>query len=159
MMNNRGNKDERFAAAKEYSLKYLSYRPRTAWEVRKKLLGRGYDDEIVNRVVDFLAEYKFLDDDSFIEMWIRSRTREKPSGRRRIYAELAEKGLDRGIIDRHLAKITPQKEQEMAEALVQKKCLKNITDYKRLRGFLLRRGFDPEIVNEVLTKFTKNYPD
>ncbi len=155
MTNDQEKKAEKFKAAKELSLKYLSYRQRTAWEVRKRLLDRGYDDEIVNLVLDFLKEYKFLDDDSFVQMWIRSRTKEKPSGRRRIYTELVQKGLDRNLIEHYLAEITPQKEEQMAKALVERKCRRGTVSYKRLHTLLIRRGFHPDIVSKVLSRFLK----
>lgn len=145
--------------AKEYALRYISYRPRTAWEVNKKLTDKGYDTEIITLVMVFLKEYNFLNDEEFTRMWVSNRLREKPSGPHRIYSELVQKGVDKDLIERHLAEITLDKEEEMAMALVEKKCRKVPFNYNKIQGFLLRRGFKTIIVRKVLAEYAKNLTD
>ncbi len=150
---------ERLAKAKEYALKYISYRPRTAWEVGRKLSDKGYNQEIIALVMAFLREYSFVDDEQFTRMWIRSRTREKPCGLLRIRAELIRKGVDRELVERCLADMPSGREEELAAALVEKKCLRMGFNYNKLKGFLLRRGFNPVTVNRVLGRYAKKFSD
>ena len=148
-----------FGVAKEYALRYLSYRPRSIREVGQKLADKGYDRETTGHVIEFLKDHKFLDDEAFTCMWIRNRTREKPCGRRRIYTELLQKGIDKNIIEQYLGELSPQKEAEMAAALVAGKCRRTAFDYRKLSGFLLRRGFSPSTVKSVLSEFSKSCSD
>ena len=147
------NQDDLLNRAKEYALKCISYRPRSAWEMNKKLADKGYNEDIITLVMIFLKEYNFIDDEAFAGMWLKSRNTCKPSGRRRIYAELAQKRLDKEIIEKCLSELTAEKEEEMAWALVEKKCRKIPFDYNKLKGFLIRRGFGLTIINKVLLKY------
>lgn len=153
------NQDDLLNRAKEYALKCISYRPRSAWEMNKKLADKGYDEDIITLVMIFLKEYNFIDDEAFAGMWLRSRNTCKPSGRRRIYAELAQKRLDKEIIEKCLSELTAEKEEEMAWALVEKKCRKIPFDYNKLKGFLIRRGFGLTIINKVLLKYQRDRLD
>jgi regulatory protein len=144
--------------AKDYALKYISHRPRTVWEVKKKLTDKGYDSQIITLAITFLKEYCFLDDVEFARFWIRNRQKVKPCGSRRIYCELVQKGIEKTIIDSCLGEISPEQEEAAASALVEKKCQRAPFDYNKIRGFLLRRGYTPDIVNNVLAKYSKTFP-
>jgi regulatory protein len=134
-----------FNAAKEYALNYISYRPRSVMEVTRRLIIRKCEPQIVKQVIAFMKEYNYLDDEVFTKMWIRSRTNDVPSGKRKIFAELKQKGVAREIIDRHLARISPEKEEEMALSLLKRKCRRGNYDISKLKGFLFRRGFSIEL--------------
>lgn len=159
MKSNNDGQVERLQKAKDYALRYISYRPRTVWEVNKKLTDKGYDHQIIALAIVFLKEYRFLDDLEFARFWIRNRQKVKPCGSRRIYCELVQKGIAKSIIDKCLAEITPEHEEEAAEALVEKKCQRAPFDYNKIRGFLLRRGYTPSVVNNVLAKYAKGLPE
>lgn len=150
---------ERLQKAKDYALRYISYRPRTVWEVNKKLTDKGYDQQIIALAITFLKEYCFVDDIEFARFWIRDRQKVKPCGTRRIYCELVQKGVAKSIIDTCLGEITPEQEAEAAAALVDKKCQRAPFDYNKIRGFLLRRGYAPGVVNNVLAKYTKTFAE
>ena len=142
--------------AKDYALKYISYRSRTVREVNRKLTDKGYDIEVITLVVAFLKEYRFLDDECFARNWVASRMGDKPCGRRRIFSELIQKGVDRSFIEDSLAGITPDLERELVVVLVEKKCRRSAFNYNKLKGFLLRRGFSPNTVSAVLADYLKN---
>ena len=145
------------AHAKEVALNYISYRPRSAWEVRKKLSEKGYENGVISEVISFLEEYRFLDDKEFSRMWVRSRTRDKPSGRRKISYELFRKGISRDIIEECLADYPTELEEELAFLLAEKKITQKGVDLKKIEGFLLRRGFDYNIVRRVLSEILKKF--
>lgn len=159
MNSNNDDLVERLQKAKDYALRYISYRPRTVWEVNKKLTDKGYDHQIITLAIAFLKEYCFLDDLEFARFWIRNRQKVKPCGSRRIYGELAQKGVAKSIIETCLGEITPEQETEAAAALVEKKCQRAPFDYNKIRGFLLRRGYPPGIVSNVLAKYAKSFPE
>lgn len=154
------NKGEALTAqlqkAKDDALRYISYRPRTVREVNIKLADKGYDHQVIALVISFLQEYAFLNDEEFARFWIREREKVKPCGTRRIYCELMQKGVEKGIIESCLNQISPEHEEETAAALMEKKCRNTPFNYNKIKGFLLRRGFSPVIVRNVLVKYFKN---
>lgn len=159
MKNSNDDLTELLQKAKDYALNYISYRPRSVWEVNKKLTDKGYDGRIIALVVSFLKEYCFLGDMEFARFWIRNRQIVKPCGSRRLYFELVQKGIEKSIIDTCLGEISPEQEEESALTLVEKKCQRTSFDYNKIRGFLLRRGYTPSVVNNVLAKYTKSFPE
>lgn len=142
-----------FDKAKDYALTFLSYRPRTEKEMKRKLTEKGFNRDTITEVVGFLKEYKFLNDSAFTRMWIRNRMYCKPSGKRRIYNELLEKGVSREIIEENLNDITPVMEYETMNELFNKKVSRSGFNYKKLEGFLIRRGFNPSDVRKILQEY------
>ena len=65
-----------------------------------KLLGDGYPKEVINRVMEFLKEYRLIDDRVYTENFIRMNQEKK--SRRQIAFELQQKGVDRQDISRIL---------------------------------------------------------
>ncbi|HWI55411.1 MAG TPA: regulatory protein RecX [Desulfobacteria bacterium] len=154
-MNSSKSLGEQFNSAKNHALKYLSFRPRTVKEIATKLKDKGFDTEVISAVIEFLMEYKLVDDDAFASMWIRNRTKLKPTGRQRIKNELFQKGIDKETIERNISELLPEDEERMAALLIEKKIRRAEFSYKRLEGFLLRRGFSTGIVKRVLSSYSE----
>lgn len=151
MMNKEASKEtDKFLLAKETAFRFLSYRPRSVNEVCKKLAQKGFSSEVINRVITILEDQRLVDDHEFASMWLRSRMADKPSGRIKLYFELIQKGIDKEIIGLALEKLSPETEENMAALLVRNKINRGVSDYKKLERFLLRRGFNQELVKKVL---------
>ncbi len=148
------SRGELFDSAKNHALNYLSFRPRTVREITTKLTDKGFDTEIISDVIQFLKEYKFVDDDAFARMWIRNRTTLKPTGRQKIKNELFQKGLDKETIERNICQLQPEDEEQMAAFLIEKKIRRAEFSYKKLEGFLARRGFSSGIIRRVLNNYS-----
>lgn len=107
-----------------------------------------------------MKEKKFLDDNEFARMWLESRLK-RTLGIRRIRQELKTKGIDKAIIDRQIGEIKDAySEDEIVSELLKQRLakLKGIDPQKarqRVYGYLLRRGFSPETVIDVLNKNKK----
>ncbi|MDP3013643.1 MAG: regulatory protein RecX, partial [Candidatus Subteraquimicrobiales bacterium] len=98
-----------------------------------------------------LAGENYLNDEEFTRLFIKERTELKSLGKRRIKAELVFKGIDREIIETAFDGYNTEDEFEKALVLAQKKLnslngLAKTTQKRRLSQFLLRRGFDFEMV-------------
>ena len=77
---------------------FIGLRPRTVAETRKKLKEKGYEDEEIESAIASMIDYKYLDDYSYCISYFRY-AYSKQRGRRRIMRELAEKGVDRELIE------------------------------------------------------------
>ncbi len=84
--------------AAERAASYINIKPRTAWQVKRYLKEKGYEDEVISEVVDQLKEYRYIDDLEFSLMYFRYGF-EKGRGISRIRRELAEKGVSSETID------------------------------------------------------------
>ena len=77
----------------------LEARPRSVAEVRRRLLGLGYQRDLVDGTLVRLTELGYLDDEAFARAWVESRDRSKPRGEHALRRELGHKGVDRGLVD------------------------------------------------------------
>jgi len=142
--------------AKNIALNYLSYKSRTQKEVEKKLLDKKISKEVIEKVIDFLLKYNYLNDEEFVEEVIKHSKKSK----RVIYQKLLEKGVSKELIEEKLKEISDEDEEEKAfmlskKKLVQLKNIENIKKKKKINDFLLRKGFSYNIINRVLIKLFK----
>ncbi len=68
-------------------------------EVRGRLITAGYRDDLISAAIDRLLELGMLDDEAFAALWVESRDRARPRGERALRTELAQRGVDRLIVD------------------------------------------------------------
>ncbi len=150
--------DEEKKRVKEKAFQYLAGRAHSEKELQTKLRQKGFAEELITTVISELKEAKFLDDVKFAFSFARSRIVKKPMGARLLRQELWRKGLKPEIIDKALTEAYSAKRQEdIARELVESKKdrykdLDENKQKKRLNDFLLRRGFDWEIVKEVIAE-------
>lgn len=129
---------------------YLKFRPRTIKETRehlyKKVRTTHWSHEAVDKVISHLIELKFLDDKTFIDFLVRSRTATKVKGIYAIKQELNRFGVDRELIDEYFSN-TEINEEELAEkALVRRweiiKMLPKQKRFEKASSYLRSRGFN-----------------
>jgi regulatory protein len=143
--------------AREAALRLLAVRPRSAAELARRLRMKGYGPEIGEEVIGRLREMGMIDDAAFAGMLVRDRVRLRPQGARRLASELRQKGVDeetaRGAI-RETMEGEATDERELARRAAEKWRPRPGEEparaRRRLHGFLARRGFDGEVIREVL---------
>ncbi|NLK38227.1 MAG: hypothetical protein GX299_09130 [Epulopiscium sp.] len=144
-----------YIKAQDAALHYISYQMRTESEVRKKLKTLEYGEDVIERVIDFLLKYRYVDDLSFAAAYIRQRKKSNPKGRYALRYELRQKGVSEEVIDEALEE-EPLDELDDAVRLLQKKArnLDNIDEKatKRLGAFLQRRGYSYAIIKEAMQR-------
>lgn len=83
---------------REAALRLLDAAPRSSGALRDRLLGKGYDESVVDRVIERLAAVDLLDDDAYAESavrWCAGRL----MGRRGTVMELMRKGVGRALAE------------------------------------------------------------
>ena len=116
-----------------------------------KLSGDGYPKEVINRVMEFLKEYRLIDDRVYTENFIRMNQEKK--SRRQIAFELQQKGVDRQDISRILEG-SAQDDLAAARNLLKKRLrtvdLSDLKEKNRLGAYLGRRGFSYDVIRRVM---------
>jgi regulatory protein len=153
----RPDKDDKiFVRAKNAAYRLLTYRPRSRAELRKKLQDKAFDAIVIDAVLDDLARLGYVNDRQFAEQFASCRIRLRGLGKRRVERELGNKGIERQIVSETLARIFEgDTENETAKKAAERKLssLKSVdreTRYRRLAGFLERRGFSYEIIRNII---------
>jgi regulatory protein len=153
---------ERDQECLDAALRFLSLRPRSEREVRRRLNEKGHDPERIDRVVVRLTELKLLDDREFADYWLENRTLHKPRGGRALRAELYQKGLDRQVVDDALSVERDEVDDAYRAAARRAATLSTLDEQgfrQRLSQFLLRRGFDWETVTPTVERLWREHAD
>lgn len=88
-----------FEETKERALCILDLRPHSRFELYRKLIQKGADEDIVNSVLDDLEDMNLINDAEFASVMIRHFIDNKNFGRHRIKTELAKRGISSDIIE------------------------------------------------------------
>lgn len=141
------------------ALNFLSYRARSEKELYKRLKQKEYPNNLILQTIDYCKERGYLDDKEFALSFIRDKTNINKYGPKKIRYELYKKGVSQDIIDEVLV---PDKNEEYDRAL--ELGLKKISKYKndnrdaiyrKLGGFLQRKGYSHDIVYKVLREIVE----
>ena len=144
------------------ALRFLSYKTRSASEVKNRLLRKNFKPEIVSQAIQQLKDRNLLNDDDFARLWKENRDVFSPRSRRMIQAELKFKGVSpeiafkttEGVDDLDAARRAVAKKIKVLTGL-DKEAFK-----KKLSFFLVRRGFGwgtiKKVVEEMIAAIKPN---
>jgi len=154
-----GPEDAAFAEARDKALRYLAYRARTRKETAARLAREDYESETVERVLEFLESYGYVNDESCAREHIQARLAAGYGGARVRY-ELLSRGIPRDMANRLLGDLNDADEaKETALSLLRKKMrgIDEMTpkDASRCWGFLSRRGFSPDVIRQAMKDFNE----
>ncbi|NLK08131.1 MAG: regulatory protein RecX [Firmicutes bacterium] len=147
---------EKADKAKNQAVHFLTFRPRSCWEIRQYLKRKGHPPAVRDEVVEWLKRLGYVDDLRFAKQWIESRTRTNPMGTRRLAQELWQKGIPRFLIDEALADFEKSTDEGALAAELAKQRIRRYPHEssevitRRLAGFLGRRGFKSEDIHSAI---------
>lgn len=129
-----------FDKQKTKVFKYITYKKRTEQEVRKKFKGQ-IEDEMLDEIIEYLKEAKYLDDYDFIERQVREYMNLKTLSIKEIKYKLMTKGLDGKLIEQYIDKNYEELneyEKRCAEKIKQKK---SGSSEEEIKQYLYRKGY------------------
>lgn len=134
--------------------RYCAYQDRCHQEVRSKLLSLGIFSDDLEDIIVKLIEDKFLDEERFARSFARGKFGLKQWGRRRIVQELKKRNVSEYCIRKALEEIDPLEYQTALRQLLLRKMESTEGDpfTRRMKAmrYALGRGFEPELVQEIL---------
>lgn len=143
-------------------------RPRSEKEIRDYLRNLSFKRKIkgkeaisqaaIELLINKLKQKGLLSDEQFAKAWVEARSKKK--GKRAIKHELYQKGIDRSLIEQALENINVEAEQSVATQALGKKMkiwknLPKVEFKKKASEFLLRKGFEYQVVREVVENLAK----
>ncbi len=145
---------------KEYAFLLLKFRLRSEKELYQRLKKKKFPEGEIEKVIAFLKKKKFIDDRAFVKAWVNSRLRQS-IGLKKIRQELSLKGIAKETIDAKIDEVRDSySESKIVENLAADRLKKNkdvepLKAKSRVYGYLIRRGFSPDIVIDTLNKLCK----
>ncbi len=143
--------------ARSKSLRFLTYRARTAQELEQYLQKKNYGPALIEQVMTEMRNYGYINDNRFTADYISYRKSGK-YGERRIRYELLNKGVAREVVTCELAKsFNDEEELEKMNELIEKRIPEDGKYdqkwFKRQFTYLVRRGYKENLALKVLQKY------
>jgi len=147
---------EAFEKALARAYRYLGHRDRSVAETRKHLLLKEVDGDVVDAVIEALAEQGYLDDARFAERFADDKRRLEGWGPDRIARKLSELGVAREHVETVLSERDAEDELQAAVALLERKLREPPQDQRakeRALGFLVRKGYDLDLAHDAIRAY------
>lgn len=155
-------KKEEQECANNYALRLLNFKMRTEDEVKKRMREKEYTEDIIENTVEYLKELKYINDEDYARKFIKDKSKLNNIGVERIKRELYMKGVDPEITKREIEDIIDSDEEyEKAMEIAIKKANTTYKNddrnakYRKLGGFLQRRGYSMDTVMKILKELVK----
>lgn len=141
-------KQSELNSAFERAVGYLAV-PHSRREIEKYLFGKGYARDVIAETVDKLVAYRYVDDYSYAQSYIKSKSIKY--GSFRIAAELKAKGVAAEIIDELLDEGGEDGIYEVAQKYLRSH---RGADKQKLKRFLASRGFSWDSISSVVSRLS-----
>ncbi|MFH0985878.1 MAG: regulatory protein RecX [Candidatus Omnitrophota bacterium] len=145
-------------------LRLLAASPKSGQELKRKLEGKGYSASIIDQALSDLKIQGILDDTAYAKDLMARLTLGKCVGRHRIAFELKRHGISKKITGEMLETLSTEGETERAFEQARLKWsgwsqLDPQKRKKRLYDFLIRKGYDFQLAQDILQKLSKESSD
>lgn len=145
--------------AKLRALHLLEMQDRTWSQLKEKLQQSLYPDEIIEKAMDYVKSFGYIDDSRYAVNFIRSRQSFK--SRREIEGLLRQKGISKEDLDFAMEECYDKAEEKDAiKKLILKKRIDPLTatdgELQKLYGYLARKGFKYEDIRQVIQDCREN---
>ena len=140
---------EEFDKEKTRVLRYILYKKRSEYEVRKKF-DKVIEPELLEDIIEYLKEDKYINDKEYIERAINNFIILKNLSQREIQYKLIAKGLRKTDIEDYMyenKEMLEEYEIKSAENIIYKKSASMEDD--EIRQFLLKKGYKTENINKA----------
>lgn len=128
-------------------LKYIMFQKRTEQEIRNKF---GYNNEILEDVIQELKEQEYINDYDYIETYINDCKKLKNLSIKEIKYKLYSKGVSNGLIEDYMDKHYQELEDyELNSAIKLFNKNINIKEKEEIIQYLLKKGYNEDIIRKA----------
>ena len=150
---------DNISKAKNKAFKIINKAEQSEKTLRDKL--SDYDEDIIDIVIEYLKDCKFINDKDFAKRIAHSNSNVSRFGKNKIKQNLYKKGIDKEYIDEAIEDIDEDIEFENALYLAEKrfKSIKNEDKrkvYQKLMQHLTYKGFNYDITKKAISKVLDN---
>ena len=150
--------------AKLRAINLLSKKDYTEYGLRKKLDEGFYNEEIIDKTIEYLKSYGYIDDKRYVKNYFASYIQSRP--RNKIIQKLVEKGISHELLEDMVEAIYEEEREltylpdeiELGRKLLEKKKYNNgilLKDRQKVYGYLMRNGITAENALKLLKEYQK----
>ena len=100
--------------------RYCAYQDRCTQEVLTKLRSMQVEETEAQQILQLLKNDGFIDDERYVQNFIRGKVGIKQWGKQKIRMSLLQKGINKELIDKYIEDITPQQYTENLQTAIRK---------------------------------------
>jgi len=148
---------DEFNYGKNVAYKFLSYKPRSIKEVKNKLTYKKISKASVEKIIEHLKKYDFVNDEVYAKMYLNEKIAKKGMGKSMIQFKMIDKGIDKDMISKVIDENYPEDKQiESGRKLLEKYLKKKskIEDKLELKKkcyqYLFSRGYSYPVISQIL---------
>lgn len=135
--------------------KYCAYQERCTKDVTEKLNTFEIPAKEKDDILNYLIDNRFVDNNRFAKAFVRGKINQSGWGLNKIRFHLAQKGIDKAIIDEALQTYDEETyRQRLLDILKSKaKIVKAENDFeknRKLAAYAMQKGFEANLVWEVI---------
>jgi len=135
--------------------KYCAYQERCVKDVRDKLKTLDLPQEEKDKILDYLLDNRFVNDERFAKSFVRGKVNQSGWGLNKIRFHLMQKGIAKETIDEALGQTDEEVyRQKLIDILkVKSKTVKAENDFekkRKLAAYAIQKGFEGALVWEVV---------
>ena len=152
---------DEFVYAKKIAYDFLSYRNRSVYEIIRKLKSKDISFNSIQKIIKHIKELGLLDDEQFAKQLISDKIKRKPVGKKILVQKLFQKGVGKDVSTKVLEQeYTPENERAFALENFRKLFPKikeqdKNTQRRKTYELLARRGFDYDVISEIIREYLK----
>lgn len=143
------------ARAQNAAISMLGRKMLTCRELCDRLLRKGYDKEIAERVVEQFLSVGYLDDRRYAELYLADSVNLGAKGMYRIRQELLRKGVSVSVIDDVMKETEVDTKCALMQYIEERQLLRSVhsrKDLEKLTARLVRRGYSLSEIRDCLEK-------
>ena len=143
---------EEFDQQKTKILKYILFKKRTEQEVRNKF-SKTVPEELLNDIIDYLKEAKYIDDIEYIEKTVNNYKSLKNLSIRELKYKLMAKGIDKDNIENYMYENRDELEDyeiKSAANILYKK--QGSSEPEEIIQYLIKKGYKTENIRKAISE-------
>jgi len=141
-------KDEK--AAERSALNLIKYRARSEKELSDRLKEKGFDEEVIDKVIEKCKKSGLIDDKLFAYLYAYDKLTLDKKGPMFIQHELKRLGVEEQFIFDAIEKAKNEVDINEIALELAKNYYEKKQDTLKTKAYLYRRGFEPDIINCVI---------
>lgn len=147
----------------QHALNIISYSMKTEFELVKKLREKEFSEPAIEQAVQKLKGYKYIDDDIYVTMYIKTKAIPNNWGEQKIISKLLQKGVDINLIKQKIEELYSYDEKKNAITKVAEKYVEKLPidedilkKKQKLYRYLAGKGYSYELISSTVSSILGN---
>jgi len=144
-----------YLEAKNIAFKYVVYKRRTVNEVREKLKNNNYNYDIIEKIIEELICFEYLDDKIYVQKFVE---KNKKDSTNLLRIKLSNKGIEKELIDEYFCNNACDEVDKIINLLEKKKYNDNLepSQKDKIKAYCARRGFKINDIERAIKRRKEN---